>query len=216
MNVFIDAIVRKNPNDAFDRVSLKNDRPMSFLISLILHVVIFMAAGASFVKPPQYDTDRGYGSVEVNLLASPSQLIDQSTVVKAPVEAKSDFAVQQTVAPVIKKEELASKAKGRDAVTAQSAGGAVSTVVPNYLKNPSPVYPESARRRGEEGVVLLTVAVNKEGFPTQVGIKKSSGFQSLDQSAIKAVKKWQFRSALIGAIAVEANVEVPVRFQLTK
>lgn len=43
-----------------------------------------------------------------------------------------------------------------------------------------PAYPESARRRGQQGRVLLRVNVSADGLPLTVSVAQSSGFASLE------------------------------------
>lgn len=86
---------------------------------------------------------------------------------------------------------------------------------PNYLKNPEPDYPELARRRHQEGLVVLVVKVTAQGRAERVEIKKSSGFSLLDDAALEAVRDWEFQPARLGALALESEIEVPVRFELT-
>lgn len=85
---------------------------------------------------------------------------------------------------------------------------------PLYKKNPEPGYPLSARRRRQEGVVLLKVQVSEAGKATQVELQHSSGYASLDDTALQAVKKWEFEPARSGARHVPCTIEVPVRFVL--
>lgn len=85
---------------------------------------------------------------------------------------------------------------------------------PNYLKNPEPPYPATARRRHQEGLVLLAVKVSAQGRAISVEIKKTSQFPLLDEAAKQAVSAWEFTPAKTGALAVESDIEVPVRFQL--
>ncbi|MBF0380920.1 MAG: energy transducer TonB [Magnetococcales bacterium] len=87
--------------------------------------------------------------------------------------------------------------------------GKVST-----LNNPKPIYPIIARRRGLEGLVLLSVDVDSEGFPLGVRVKKGSGHKVLDRCAMQTVKKWRFIPAKMGSVTVRASVEVPIRFSL--
>lgn len=87
---------------------------------------------------------------------------------------------------------------------------------PDYRKNPAPLYPSSASRRHEEGLVLLRVVVSAEGRSKQVDVKQSSGFPLLDKAAMQAVKVWEFDPARIGTVPVESEVEVPVRFTLQR
>jgi protein TonB len=78
-----------------------------------------------------------------------------------------------------------------------------------------PVYPEVARRRGQQGRVLLQVNVAANGTPLGVTVAQSSGFASLDDAALRAVEQWRFVPATRGGTAVPAVAEVPVRFRLT-
>lgn len=83
------------------------------------------------------------------------------------------------------------------------------------LANPGPEYPRSARRRGDEGTVVLRVTVSATGLPQQIQIRSSSGFQTLDQAAVDAVEGWRFIAARRGDIAVAATIDVPIAFRLT-
>jgi periplasmic protein TonB len=78
-----------------------------------------------------------------------------------------------------------------------------------------PVYPESARRRGHQGRVLLQVDVSAQGMPVEVSVAQSSGFASLDDAALRAVQQWRFVPATRGGTPVPAVAAVPVRFHLT-
>lgn len=86
---------------------------------------------------------------------------------------------------------------------------------PDYLKNPKPKYPPVAERRKQQGTVVLNVTVSASGRATKLSVKKSSGFELLDQAAITAVREWEFTPARIGSLAVESEIEVPWRFTLT-
>ncbi len=87
---------------------------------------------------------------------------------------------------------------------------------PNYKNNPTPPYPESAKARGQQGTVILSLTINEEGLPTAVSIKKSSGVLALDQAAAKAAKKWTFSPAKRFGIAVSSVIEIPVTFVLNE
>jgi TonB family protein len=83
-----------------------------------------------------------------------------------------------------------------------------------YLKNPAPEYPAHAKRRGMQGTVMLEVGVSKEGLARSVEIIQSSGFTMLDESAKRAVSKWNFIPAKRGDEIIEAQVIVPIEFRL--
>lgn len=92
--------------------------------------------------------------------------------------------------------------------------GFIKPVFPAYLRNPAPPYPRSAKRRKQEGVVLLFVQVDEKGRALSVRIEKSSGHMKLDSSALETVKKWRFLPARKNNIPVPSDVIVPIRFQL--
>ncbi len=80
--------------------------------------------------------------------------------------------------------------------------------------NRAPTYPEAARRRGEQGSVLLRVNVSAEGAPVEVALAATSGHTNLDSAAIAAVRQWRFVPATQAGKAVPAVAEVPIRFRL--
>jgi len=73
-----------------------------------------------------------------------------------------------------------------------------------------------ARSRGWEGQVLLNVHVQASGRPDQIEIVQSSGRNTLDEAALKAVREWLFVPAMRGATAVDGWVQVPIDFKLGK
>ncbi len=95
------------------------------------------------------------------------------------------------------------------------AGNPTAKAKPDYLKNPKPKYPPVAERRNQQGTVVLNVTVSASGRAIKIAIKKSSGFELLDQAAITAVREWEFTPARIGTQAVESEIEVPWRFTLS-
>jgi len=86
----------------------------------------------------------------------------------------------------------------------------------SYLNNPPPVYPVDAKRRKQQGVVMLRVLVAANGKPDQIEISESAGVQSLDTAALNAVQKWTFIPAKIDQEVIAAYVIVPIRFNLEK
>jgi protein TonB len=85
---------------------------------------------------------------------------------------------------------------------------------PRYRETPRPIYPESARHKGQEGTVLLRVLVDDEGRAKSVEINQSSGDDSLDRAARDAIQRWRFIPARHGEKAVESWIRIPVDFRL--
>lgn len=84
----------------------------------------------------------------------------------------------------------------------------------DYLNNPAPDYPRQARRLGEQGTVLLRVLVSVEGHAASVHLAKSCGSARLDKAAQEAVQQWRFVPAQQGSVKREAQVIVPIVFEL--
>ena len=85
---------------------------------------------------------------------------------------------------------------------------------PDYKINPKPRYPMLARRKGYEGTILLRVFVLESGGVGKVELEKSSGYEILDESALKAVKEWVFIPGKRDGSPVPSWVTVPIKFQL--
>lgn len=97
---------------------------------------------------------------------------------------------------------------GQDGDTAPRFGG-------QALGNPAPGYPYYARRRGQEGRVILRVRVSAAGAAERVSVRNSSGYPLLDEAAIEAVRAWRFEPASRRGTPISGLVDVPVFFRLT-
>ena len=130
--------------------------------------------------------------------------------------AKVEKVKKLEKAEVAKKDSREFKTSGQVDKNATEKTAARSDPVFNaaYLQNPAPYYPSAAKRRGEQGKVMLRVRVAKSGTAAFVEVAKSSGYESLDESAVKAVEDWHFVPAYFGSEAVEAAVLVPIEFKL--
>ena len=134
--------------------------------------------------------------------------LDGSDGRKTAVEAASGPS-----APVTKNQTILAArtdAPGKtaaDTVTeARPIGGGVA--------NPAPRYPFSARRRGQEGRVVLRVEVDPAGHAADVTVAHSSGVSVLDRAAAEAVRRWRFQPARRGGVPVVGRIEVPILFRL--
>jgi protein TonB len=84
----------------------------------------------------------------------------------------------------------------------------------NALNNPRPTYPNLSRRLGEKGIVLLEILILADGTVGEVRIKESSGYKRLDDTAVKAVKRWRYTPAKRGGEAIDYWYLQPVDFSL--
>ena len=65
----------------------------------------------------------------------------------------------------------------------------------------------------EQGTVLILVQVSAQGHPEKIQLQQSSGFDSLDEAALQAVRQWQFVPARRGQTPIAASVIVPIQFK---
>src|SRR3989344_591387 len=87
---------------------------------------------------------------------------------------------------------------------------------PSFREPPrQPHHPSQARRRNQQGVVLVAVRLDERGQQRSLNVLRSSGVDSLDRAALEAVAKWRFRPETSGGQAVPSRVQIPIQFALT-
>lgn len=164
-------------------------------------------------------------ALQVSFVAPSASEKNSHTAEKRIVnETKSENTIKQklqnkneSTENKIEKNQLAGKqTSGRADPKATATKSAESEPVfnANYLNNPAPYYPQSAKRKGIQGKVLLSVVVKIDGTADSVKIARSSGSSDLDEAALDAVKQWKFIPAHRGSQSVQANVIVPVEFKI--
>jgi TonB family protein len=84
---------------------------------------------------------------------------------------------------------------------------------PVPILNPSPKYPELAKKAGIEGTVFIKMWVAKDGSVKRAAVLKSSS-TIFDNESIETAMKWKFSPAIMNAGPVSVWVTVPFRFRL--
>ena len=79
----------------------------------------------------------------------------------------------------------------------------------------NPAYPRISRRRGEEGIVILSVEVLASGKAGNVEVLQSSGHKRLDDAARKAVQKASFAPATQYGRNIDSETQLSFTFRLT-
>jgi TonB family protein len=194
-----------------------------FGTSILLHVVVIglcrVYGLGPFSTTNQRETDTDI-AITLTLVSAPedpaaTQIIQKKAPLpKATLEPVKTAAPFDPGLPVQPESKSVALAPAPPEEPLESVPVAIAQ--PNYLKNSAPEYPAAARRRHEEGLVVLNVEVTPEGHARKVNIKKSSGFDLLDNAAVNAVENWEFEPARVGSVSLESEVEVPIRFQLTR
>jgi TonB family protein len=84
---------------------------------------------------------------------------------------------------------------------------------PNKIKDVAPRYPDEAKDKRIQGIVILEAIIDAEGNVTHVRVLRS--IPALDQAAIDAVKQWKYEPTLMDGVPVPIVMTVTVGFALT-
>ena len=95
---------------------------------------------------------------------------------------------------------------------AGEGGGPNSLPTGGYQVKPR--YPDSARRQGIQGTVVVNAYVTEQGRVEKVQVEQSAGHPDLDQAAVEAVGRWRFEPARRGRQPMAMWVAIPVKFVL--
>lgn len=92
----------------------------------------------------------------------------------------------------------------------------IVSLQPSFRQPPQqPRYPTQARRRNQQGTVLLEVRLDERGAQRGLSVLRSSGVASLDRAALEAVAQWRFNPETANGRAVPSRVQIPIQFALT-
>ncbi|HEY0938834.1 MAG TPA: TonB family protein [Steroidobacter sp.] len=101
-------------------------------------------------------------------------------------------------------------ASAREASSQQN--NIVSAAALKRVRMVSPVYPDSARKRGIEGWVELAFTVQTNGSVDQVEVRNASPADVFDDAAIRAVRQWRFEPVERNGQRIEQRAMVRLKF----
>ena len=137
--------------------------------------------------------------------------------------ASLDFAVEEP-APKAKPQKTTPAPKTKSAPTSASKRSQTTTKPPprrpaktiaaSPTRRVSPVYPSSSRNSGHQGTAIFTTTISTSGRISSLRLSKSSGYSALDRAAETALRRWKFRPATRGGVAVVSQLRVPISFRL--
>lgn len=88
-------------------------------------------------------------------------------------------------------------------------------VPPKPISRSSFKYPQSAKKNGTTGFVVLSVLVDKDGSVNQVQILESSPAGIFDAAAIQGIRMWHFEPAKYKGDTVRVWAKQKIRFDLS-
>ena len=182
---------------------------------------------AAEIEPEQYVTENSYDIEEKVEVPVQQPVLMEKTVKQLAAEElvpagqkTNDIAdnIKPESGEAAKVQESVIKSEHQD--VPQNDGGSpkgtLQTAYPRYQFNAPPAYPGLARKRGQDGTVILQVLVNEEGRVDDLEIEISSNFRLLDRAAVSTVRKWSFEPGRRNNERIPMWVRVPVTFKLKK
>jgi protein TonB len=107
------------------------------------------------------------------------------------------------------------KAMGRGAGEPPGPAGFGAPNGPRFLYREPPEYPLLAKRRKQEGRVVLSLSLSEKGSLTGIEVVEATNAIFIAPS-IAAVKKSRFAPATRNGVPVAVKALLPVRYALTK
>jgi len=193
-------------------------RPTSVLLFVVLSIILHTVLAAFAYKT-------GFFSVD-DTPSVPAKIISVSLGEPAPVPRKPQPPVQPPKPKKVKK-RIVTKAPSKKRIAVKpknikkivkpepavikpvAAASPLPTpivkspifVSPEPSYQPKPKYPNIARRRGQEGVVILEISVSNSGNVNRALVVESSGSSALDRAALKTIKTWKFPASQFNSLS---------------
>ena len=169
---------------------------------VIIHFLVFL-----LFSPPSFEGESSFASesMMVNLVNLSTHQSSQSKY--TPISKPSSITPTDNL----------NSRLAEDPAIGTSGGGISrsSSLNPRQvLHNPKPNYPLLSRKQREQGLVMIKLCVNQSGLVDEASVSKSSGFQSLDRSALTTLSQWRFLPDTSGLNYASQCFQAPIHFSL--
>lgn len=202
--------------------------------STLIHLTVILAIGLLFLKPKnekkivRFDVYEMPKVVPKTLNLEPPK-VENIKPAPPPPETKKVFGITRKTITTTTNEPSAAEVKTGNTVAKEmddlklDPNDADSLPIPSddYLVTSMPIlisevripYPETAKKAGIEGPVLMDLLIDDQGKVRQVNLIKGPGF-GLNEAALEAIKNFQFRPAKIKDQSVAVKIRYTYRFVL--
>jgi protein TonB len=193
--------------------------PTVVLCVVVLHL---LAIGILLLSPSITDVDNQQSIAMEMVLApvsnTPTKAQQQPAVTQTAVPPSTATKAEQTTpsnAAAVRNAETTPAARPAQTGTSQGAPAfSLPSSEAHGLNNPKPAYPRVSRRLNEQGQVVIRVFVAADGSAQQGEVKTSSGYDRLDQEALRTVLRWRFVPGQRFGTPEAMWFNVPVNFVL--
>ena len=121
-------------------------------------------------------------------------------------------SLEETIRVTAKRPAPAAASQPAQQPTRVRIGGNIKQ--PAKLLDVRPIYPESMRAAGLEGVVPMEAIIGVDGSVLSVRVVSAQVAPDFAASAVTAVKQWKFTPTLLNGVPVEVQMTVSISFGL--
>lgn len=184
----------------------------SLLIHLILGTVLWTAGLSEYNSVPDQIVDLTLTSPDSGVRGN-HQRVKPAKKLKSvsPSTTTTESLSSQATTPANSEQTEGSTQPGDSEVS--PADWSEVTKFPKVVKEFKSQYPAEAKKAGVDGPVVLDVLIDAKGKVRKVTIVKGPGY-GLNESAIEALKQFEFFPAQKGANSVAVKIRYTYRFKL--
>ncbi len=168
-------------------------------------------------QPPKEEVGDETPIISIDLTAPQIDQVQQEKVEEKPVppkETSPDAVPVPKPPPKVEQTSPAPRTTVHELASAPRIDPSWESLLLKHLqefKN----YPDEARRRNEQGVVLLAFSIDRNGHVVSRHIVRGSGYADLDAEVMALVERAQPMPAFPPSMTeAQLNLTVPIRFSL--
>lgn len=198
-------------------------RGWALAIIVLLHLVFFWALSSGLTpklltvfipEPPIYipvpSDPKPPERVEIKEPVIKQQITP--TVIRPEIEFTPEPVTEST--PVLVREPTPPNVFTGSGDVVEPARVVVEPRIDSRRGLSEPFYPPQVIREGGEGTVLLSIYILADGRVGEVRLDRSSGYDKLDESAMREAKRWRFVPGTTDGKPTAMWKQLPVTFQL--
>lgn len=186
---------------------------LPIILSILIHLALFLVIAVIGIN---LNNNKSQTAITVSILSLPAQ--KESTPAKKVVKHKHNIKASKKIkkADLLKTEQISKKEQTKEKII-KDISYSKDTYKIGSKHNPLPPYPRMAKLRNYQGKVEICVITDFEGNVINVHIYNSSGYQLLDNSALKTLNKWRFNIEKLANLENKNQyyqIIVPIHFVL--
>lgn len=144
-----------------------------------------------------FNIKHGVSSLSINIMDSPKSKNQKERQIRRKalnevdvmVSTSKSWEISHNDIKIVKNKRKQNKS---EKFNSKNVIGAIYKKATQLSQNEPPEYPYFARRMGYQGRVTLDIQILPTGKAGSINLIKSSGFDILDNSAIRAAERWKY------------------------